>query len=113
MADKNYVAQSIKGTITIPTSDTVLAGTATLGEVNGITHTIILTTPAMEDTDSTLMQIANSNGAVFFTSGTKAESSTSVIGSQVAVVPGDKIIMTAEGTQSAAAAIVYDIRMLI
>ena len=112
MADKQYNVESIKGTITIPTSDTVTKGTAVLGEINGLTTTIFLTTPAMEDTDSTLMQIANSSDAVFFTSGTKAESATSVIGSQVAIVPGDKVVMTAEGTQSAARSIVYDIRIL-
>jgi hypothetical protein len=112
MADKIYNVESIKGTITIPASDTVTTGTATLGAVNGLTNTIFFTTPAMEDTDSTNMQIVNSSDAAFFTSGTKAESTTSVIGSQVAIVEGDKIVMTAEGTQSTAAAITYDIRML-
>ena len=111
MADKTYNVESIKGTITIPLSNTVTTGTATLGEVNGLTNTIFFTTPDMQDTDSTAMTMVNSAGATYFNSGTKAESATSVIGSQVAIVPGDKIIMTAEGTQSAARAITYDIRL--
>jgi len=110
MADKTFNVESFKGTITIPTSDTVTTGTQVIGQVNGVTKTIFLTTPDMQDTDSTKMEIVNSSDAVFFTSGTKAESATSVIGSEVGIVPGDKIVMTAEGTQSAARAIAFDIR---
>ena len=112
MADKIYNVESIKGTVTIPLSNTVTTGTAVLGEVNGLTNTIFFTTPDTQDTDSIAMTIVNSSDAVFFNSGTKAESTTSVIGSQVAIVPGDKIVMTAEGTQSAARAVTYDIRLL-
>jgi hypothetical protein len=110
MADKTFNVESLKGTITFPASDTVSTGTQVIGAVNGVTKTIILTTPAMEDTDSTNMQIVNSSDAAFFTSGTKAQSTTSVIGSEVAIVQGDKIVMTAEGTQSTANAVVFDIR---
>jgi len=112
MADKAYNVESFKGTITIPASDTVSTGTQTIGNVNGVTKTIFLTTPNMEDTDSTAMTIVNSSGATFFNSGTKAESATSVIGSEVGIVLGDQIIMTAEGTQSAAKAVAFDIRYL-
>lgn len=112
MADKAYNVESFKGTVTIPTSDTVSTGTQTIGQVNGLTKTIFFTTPAMQDTDSTQMTIVNSSDAVFFDSGTKAESTTSIIGSEVGIVPGDKIVFTAEGTQSAARAIAFDIRYL-
>src|SRR3990167_9074268 len=111
MADKTYNVESFKGTVTIPTSDTVTTGTQTIGQVNGVSKTFILVTPAMEATNSTKMELTNENGAIYFNSGTKAESVTSIIGSEVAIVPGDKIIMTAEGTQSAARAIVFDIRL--
>jgi hypothetical protein len=103
MADKTFNVESLKGTITFPASDTVSTGTQVIGAVNGVTKTIILTTPAN-------MQIVNSSDAAFFTSGTKAQSTTSVIGSEVAIVQGDKIVMTAEGTQSTANAVVFDIR---
>ena len=112
MSDKTYNVESFKGTVVIPTSDTVVTGTQVIGEVNGLTHTIFLTTPAMEDTDSTAMTITNSADATFFNSGTKAESATSVVGSQVPIVKGDKIVMTAEGTQSASRSVVFDIRLL-
>jgi hypothetical protein len=112
MADKAYNVESFKGTITIPTSNTVTTGTQVIGAVNGVTKTIFFTTDDMQDTDSTAMTITNSSDAVFFNSGTKAESTTSIIGSEVGIVPGDKIVMTAEGTQSAARSIVFDIRYL-
>jgi hypothetical protein len=112
MADKTYNVESLKGTVTIPTSDTVTTGTQVIDVVNGVTKTLFFTTPNMEDTDSTKMEITNSAGAVFFNSGTKAESATSVIGSEVGIVPGDKIVFTAEGTQSASKAISFDIRYL-
>ena len=111
MADKSYNVESFKGTITIPLSNTVVTGTQTIGQVNGVTKTIFFTTPDMQDTDSTAMTIVNSSDATFFNSGTKAESTTSIIGSEVGIVPGDKIVMTAEGTQSAAKAVAFDIRL--
>jgi len=112
MADKAYNVESLKGTVTIPASDTVSTGTYTIGQVNGVTKNIFFTTPNMEDTDSTKMEIKNSSDAAFFDSGTKAESATSVVGSEVGIIPGDKIVFTAEGTQSAAAAITFDVRYL-
>jgi hypothetical protein len=112
MADKAYNVESFKGTVVIPVSDTVTTGTQTIGEVNGVTKNIFFTTPDMQDTDSTKMEIVNSAGVAFFDSGTKAESATSVIGSEVGIVPGDKIIFTAEGTQSANRSVAFDIRYL-
>lgn len=112
MSDKTYNVESLKGTITIPTSDSVTTGTAVLGETNGLTKTIFFTTPDMEGSDSTNFQIVNSSGYAFMTSGTKAESTTTILGTSVAIIPGDKIVVTAEGTQSADVAIVYDIRMM-
>lgn len=112
MADKQYNIDSIKGTVTIPTSDTVTTGTVTLGKVEGVTKTIFFTTPDMDVTDSTNFQIVNSSGAAFMTSGTVAESTTTILGTEVALIEGDKIIVTAQGTQGADAAITYDIRLM-
>lgn len=112
MSDKHYNVESIKGTVTIPTSDTVVSGTVVLGEINGLTNQIFFTTPSMTGTDTPKIQLANSSGAVYFDSGTVAESVTTVKGTQVAIVPGDKLIATASGTQAADAAITYDIRLL-
>ncbi len=112
MSDKTYNVDSIKGTITIPTSNTVTTGTVTLEGINGLTNNVIFTTANMEATNSTNFQIVNSSDQAILTSGTKAESTTFVLGTQVALVDGDKIVVTAEGTQSAARAITYDIRLM-
>jgi len=113
MSDKQYTVESFKGTITIPTSDTVSTGTQVIGAVNGLTQHISVTPPEMEGTDSTLMEIVNAEDATYFSSGTVAEKVTTVVGSAVGIVPGDKIVMTAEGTQSANVDIAFDIRLLI
>ena len=111
MSDKQFNVESIKGTVVIPTSDTVTTGTATLGGPhNGQTQTIIFTTDNMEGADSTNFQIVNSDDKALVTSGTKAESTSFVLGTSVGIVSGDKIVVTAEGTQSADRDIVYDIR---
>ena len=112
MSDKQFNVESIKGTVTIPTSDTVVAGTVTFGSINGVTKNIFFTTPAMTGTDTPKIQIVNSSGAVFMDSGTVAESVTTVLGTEVAIVEGDKLIATASGTQDADASIVYDIRLI-
>ncbi|MBU1092541.1 hypothetical protein KJ836_02650 [Patescibacteria group bacterium] len=112
MSDKTYNVESRKGTVTIPTSTTVTTGTVTLEDINGLTNQIFFTTPSMTGTDTPKLQIVNSAGAVFMDSGTVAESVTTILGTQVALVSGDKMIATASGTQSAAADIVYDIRFL-
>jgi hypothetical protein len=56
--------------------------------------------------------MVNSAGAAFVDSGTVAESLTTILGTSVGIVGGDKIICTAQGTQSANRAITYDIRYL-
>ena len=112
MSDKTYNVESIKGTVTIPTSTTVTTGTVTFGSVNGVTKTIFFTTPSMTGTDTPKIQLVNSAGAVYMDSGTVAESVTTVLGTEVAIVAGDKLIATASGTQSAVADIVYDIRLI-
>lgn len=111
MSDLQLNPFAHRGTIQIPVSDTVLAGTQTLplGAIGMTTH-FILTTPAMEGTDSVLMEINNTNDETFYTSGTKAESSTTTTGSEVILMEGDKIVMTAEGTQSVNVDQVYEIR---
>ena len=112
MSDKQNNVESIKGTITIVGGDdTTLAGTAILGGPhNGLTRTIFFTTPDMEGSDSTNFQIVNSDDTAFMTSGTVAEITTTVVGTVVGIVPGDKIVVTAQGTQSADVDIIYDIR---
>lgn len=111
MSDLQLNPLVYRGTITIPTSDTVSTGTQTLTEAQACrTHHLIFTTPDMQDTDSTAMSIVNASNETFFSSGTKAESTTTSVGSQVILISGDKVIMTAEGTQQAARAITYEIR---
>ena len=110
MSDKQVNVVSLKGTATIPTSDTVSTGTVTLDNINGLTQTVFFTTPDMEGVDSTNFQVVNASDVAFLTSGTVAESTTTVLGTSVLLVTGDKIVVTAEGTQSADRAITYDIR---
>jgi len=113
MSDKAYDVQSYTGSVVIPTSDTVTKGTTTIPDgMNGYTTHIFFTTPAMQDTDSTQFQITNSAGAVYVDSGTVAESLTTILGTTVGIIGGDKIICTAEGTQSAARTVTFDIRYL-
>jgi len=111
MSDLQLNPFAHRGTVRIVTSDTVTTGTQTLplGAEGKTTH-FILTTPDMEGSDSTLMEVKNSNDETFFSSGTKAESATTSTGSEVILVASDKIVMTAEGTQSANVDIVYEIR---
>ncbi len=110
MSDKQVNVVSLKGTAVIPTSDTVSTGTVTLDNINGLTQTVFFTTDNMEGVDSTNFQVVNANDVAFLTSGTVAESTTTVLGTAVPLVTGDKIVVTAEGTQSADRAITYDIR---
>ena len=112
MSDKQYNVSSLKGTVNIPTSDTVTTGTATLDNISGLTQTVVFTTANMEGSDSTNFEIVNSDDKAFLTSGTKAESTTIVLGTAVPIITGDKIVVTAEGTQSASRDITYDIRYL-
>lgn len=112
MADKTYNVESLKGTVTILTDETTVGGTTTLGEVNGLTKTIFFTTPAMTGTDTPKLQIVNSGDAVFMDSGTVAESVTTILGTSVALVPGDKIVALASGTQAADVDVTYDIRLM-
>ena len=112
MSDKQFNVESIKGTVTIPSGGTVVPGTVTFENINGVTKTIFFTTPSMTGTDTPKIQLANSVGAVYMDSGTVAESVTTVLGTEVAIIPGDKIIATPSGTQAAAVAITYDIRLI-
>ena len=104
---KNLV-RSTRGTVTIPTSDTVTAATASI-EVNGKLLGATFTTANMEDTDSTLFTLTDEYGQVTYTSGTKAESTTfrAVVAGTTALWGTTKVIMTAEGTQSANRAVPY------
>lgn len=109
MADRHYQVDVRTGTITIPTSDTVTKGTNT-EILNGECRWVEFTTPAMEDTDSTLLEIITSErGGTIFSSGTKAESTTSQAGTIFPLYGTMKIVATAEGTQSAAVKVGYTI----
>ena len=110
MSDKSYNVESVKGTVTVLTPGT--GGTVTLTGLNGLTNQIFFTTPSMTGTDTPKIQLVNSAGAVYMDSGTVAESVTTVLGTQVAVVETDKLIATASGTQAANCDITYDIRLL-
>lgn len=113
MSDVQFQPYRYRGTVTIPTSDSVTAGTQTLGAgAEGLLKQAILVTADMEDTDSTNFEINNPEGDTYFESGTQAESSTVLIGSEVTIQPDDQVVMTAEGTQSANRSVVYELRGL-
>lgn len=110
MSDKTYNVESVKGTVTVLAPGT--GGTTTLEGVNGVTKTIFFTTPSMTGTDTPRLRLVNSADEVYMDSGTVAESVTTVVGTEVAIVAGDKVVAVASGTQSANCDIVYDIRYL-
>lgn len=108
MSDKQHNVLIQKGTITIATSDTTMAGTVS-ARLNGLGRHVTFNTPNMESTNSTKVQVivtASPVGTVF-DSGTKAESSSFSIGSEFPLFGSVDIIATAEGTQSANRAIPY------
>ena len=106
MADKHINMEVNRGTITIPTSDTVSTGTATI-VVNGLGRHVDFTTANMEDTDSTNLVITDAFGGTVFASGTKAESTTFSIGSIFPLQGTMNIVAVAEGTQSGARVVPY------
>lgn len=108
MADKAYNINEQRGTITIPTSDTVTTGTQTI-VVNGLGKWVNFTTANMEDTDSTNLVITDRFGGTVFASGTKAESTTFSIGSEFPLHGTSQVVAIAEGTQSGARTIPFGI----
>lgn len=111
MADKAHNVEILSGTVTIATSETTTAGTNNYTSLNGLARHVTFTTPNMEATNSTRLQVvltSSPNGTVF-DSGTKAESSAFSIGSQFPLDGTTSIIATAEGTQSANKAIPFSI----
>lgn len=101
----------LNGTVTIPTSDTVLAGTNS-HVMAGLVRWVGFTTANMQDTDSTLFTILETGKAVngtMFTTGTVAESTSFNYGTIFPVHGTVEVRMTAEGTQAAARAIPYTV----
>ena len=95
------------GTVTIATSDTTMGGTVSI-EVNGKLSAAQFTTADMQDSDSTLMTLVNEAGGTAFTSGTKAESTSYFMNVGTSALYGTtKVVMTAEGTQSASRSVPY------
>jgi len=99
------------GTITIPTSDTVTAGTTSI-YLNGILSPIVVSVPALEGTGTaTVLGVDNLGGTIF--------SSTAINESAKAVVPPFgtpsyfdgtlTLTATASGTQSAARIITFNL----
>ena len=108
MADKQYFVNRKDGTITIITSETVLAGTAKEA-LNGQMQWLEWVTANMQDTDSTKLDIVSSAGGTLYTSGTVAESTRFTVGTQFPVEGTISLVATAEGTQSASRAIIYSL----
>ena len=111
MSDKNHNVQVLSGTVVIATSETTTAGTNSYTFLNGQATHVTFTTPNMEATDSTKLQVvlvSSPNGTVF-DSGTKAESSAFSIGSQFPLAETVRVVATAEGTQSANKSIPFSI----
>lgn len=111
MSDKNRNIETLKGTVTILTSDTTKAGTVSYTTLNGQATFVNFSTPNMTATNSTLLEVVNttSPAGTVFSSGTKAESSAFSIGSGFPVYGPTSIIATSEGTESANKAIPYTI----
>lgn len=97
---------TLTGTITIPTSDTVASGTMT-STVNGWARFVTLVTPDMQDTDSTNLVVVDPLGGTVFATGTQAESSFLNFGSVFPLTTSMSIRAIAEGTQAAAKAIKF------
>ena len=108
MSDKQFNVNRRIGTVTIPTSDTVVVGTTTQ-VTNGLCRWLEFLTPAMEGTDSTQLDIVSSAGGTLYTSGTVAESTRTAAGTVFPVQGTISVTATAEGTQSAERDVVYDI----
>lgn len=113
MADKAYNVEIFKGTITIPASDTVSTGTVSFPDTSGVTKVMVWSTANMEDTDSTAFAIVTPFGKTIYSSGTLAESTNTISTTEVPVRFGDKIVATAEGTQSASRALTFEVRYVV
>lgn len=106
--EANETVRSTRGTVTIPTSDTLTAATASI-EVNGKVSQITFTPANMEGSDSTKMELIDEYGGTTYNSGTVAEAVLDLdrTGGTVSLWGTTKVVMTAEGTQSANRAIPY------
>lgn len=96
-----------QGTIVIPTSDTVTAATVS-PSLAGLMRYITIVTPNMEGTGTATIRIVDAAGGTLFSQG-QNESVTAAYGSLVPLTTTMKLTATADGTQSAAATITYNI----
>ncbi len=87
------------GTITIPISDSVVAGTLASG-MTGLMRYVTFTVPALEATGTATLTIVDAAGGTLF-SQAENESTTTTIGSIVPIMTTMNFIVTANGTQSA------------
>ena len=108
MSDKQFNINRHVGTITIPTSDTISAGTVS-ALINGVTSQIQFVVPTTEDTDTVEFKIQNSADREIFASGEKAESSTNIMNVERALQGTIDFVAEAQGTQSAAIDLVFEV----
>ena len=95
------------GTITIPTSNTVVSATITPA-LSGVMRFMTITTPAMTGTGTATIEIVDSAGGTLFTKA-QDESVVSSYGSIVPLTSTMELRATASGTQSSAAPVIYNI----
>ena len=108
MSDKQVNVDIRRGTIVIPTDNTILAGTNS-EVINGLCRWIEWVSDNMEDSDSTLLEIMSGESGTLYTSGTIAESTRTTIGTVFPMQGTISLVATAQGTQSGARDIPYGI----
>jgi len=106
MSDKSYNTVVRRGTVVIPTSNTVTTGTNT-EILNGRFLWLEWVTANMQDTDSTRLRIIGEDGGTFHDTGTVAESTRFTTGTEFPVAGTVEVVAVAEGTQSAARDVAY------
>jgi hypothetical protein len=99
---------SYSGTIVIPTSDTVQVGTL-VSTVNGRTHGITVQTPDMEGTDTTTVRLIDGLGGTVIGLAAQAESAITYYGTVQPITTSMRWTATAQGTQSAAGTIKFQL----
>lgn len=105
------VYQVKRGTITIPTSDTVTAGTAT-EVLNGQLSAAVFSVPALEGTGTATMVGTEVLGGTIYASTAANESTYATVhpwGTPTFFDGTLSLTATANGTQSAARSIVYNL----
>src|SRR3990172_4592154 len=105
------IVEKLNGTITIPTSDTVTAGTVSL-ILNGVLGNLIVSVPALEATGTATILGTDNLGGTIYPSTAINESALSTMGPQgtpTYFVGTLYLSATASGTQSAAVGVTYNL----